>query len=114
MLIVACRRKMLLAMVNVDSEDTQSLMQRGTPSKAQTHLCALCRSSLLDIESEMEATYPIKLAMLDFQVFLRYLATFRKTSMVTKMVLRMEMLSWTMKISTSVLARLHSIVHAPP
>ena len=69
---------LLDAMVTADSQDRQTITTRGAPSKAQTHLRALCRSSLLDIKSESECTHPIKLAKLDFRVFSRYLATFKK------------------------------------
>ena len=66
---------LLDAMVTADSQDRQTITTRGAPSKARTHLRALCRSSLLDIKSELECTHPIKLAKLDFRVFSRYVAT---------------------------------------
>ena len=70
--------KLLDTMTNVDSEDKQTLTKKGKPFKASTHLHTLCLSSLCDIKSKIEVTQTIKLAMLNFQVFLRYLATFKK------------------------------------
>ena len=72
--------KLLDGMTNMDSRDKQTLTKQGKPSIARTHLRTLYGSSLCNIKPKMEATHPIKLAMLDFQVFSRYLATFKKPS----------------------------------
>ena len=82
---------LLCTMTNTALDDARTLTKSGNPSKAQTNLCGVCRSSLFQIKPELEETHPIKLTTLDFQVFSRYLATLKKPSTRRSVVIKMAL-----------------------
>jgi len=61
-----------------DEEDKARRTTRGRPSKSRTSLRNACKLALGRIEPSDQTSHPIKLKELDFVVFSRYLATFKK------------------------------------
>jgi hypothetical protein len=62
--------------------DRAQRTKAGRPSKGRDHVRATCREWLKRIDADEPGTHPIELADLTFQIYTRYLATFKKT--VTK------------------------------
>ena len=61
-----------------DEEDKARRTTRGRPTKSRTSLRDACKLALGRIEPNSHTSHPIKLKDLDFVVFSRYLATFKK------------------------------------
>ncbi len=53
--------------------------KKGKQSKKREHLRNVCRESLVSIVQSNEATVPVKLEKLSFEIFSRYLGSFKKT-----------------------------------
>ena len=53
--------------------------KKGKPSKKREHLRNVCRESLVSIVQSEESTVPVKLERLSFEIFTRYLGSFKKT-----------------------------------
>ena len=52
--------------------------KKGQPSKTRDSLRAVCRKALRSIDPEVVVTIPVKLEHLEFKIFARFLATFKK------------------------------------
>ena len=68
-------------LVDLHSQLDRDRAQRtraGTPSKRRDHVRGTIRKWLQNIDAETAATHPVRLADLTFQVYVRYLDTFKK------------------------------------
>ena len=70
------REDLVEKMNKADIADKATMTKKGEPSKRQTQLFNVCARSLGDI-TPLESS-PIKLESLSFQIFTRYLSTFKK------------------------------------
>ena len=75
----ALLKPVLLDELSVSREkDRAQRTKSGCPSKARDHVHATCRDWLKKIDADKPDTHPIELADLTFQIYTRYLATFKK------------------------------------
>ena len=69
-------------MVEAENKDCNTLTKKRTHSKKRFFLRAVCRLALTSMNPGVLSTIPIKLDILSFTIFTRFLSTFKKT--VTK------------------------------
>lgn len=69
-------------MVEAENKDCNTLTKKHTHSKKRFFLRAVCRLALTSMNPGVLTTIPIKLDILSFTIFTRFLSTFKKT--VTK------------------------------
>lgn len=59
--------------------DKQRRTKKNKPSKKRDYLRNVCTATLKAIDPSDESTIPIKLGILEFKIFTRFLSTFKKT-----------------------------------
>ena len=74
--------RILSKMVEAENKDSNTLNKNRTHSKKRFFLRAVCRLALTSMNPGVSSTIPIKLDILSFTIFTRFLSTFKKT--VTK------------------------------
>ena len=72
------KQDLLRAMELEDEKDKTRRTKAGAPSKRRDHLRDLCRAWLRAIKPDSPETHPIELGALTFQVYSRYLNSFKK------------------------------------
>ena len=68
----------LLEMNAADQKDKDRKTKKGTASKKRDYLRASCTRALTAINPSVEVSIPVKLEVLEFKVFTRFLSTFKK------------------------------------